>query len=73
MACSRVSTCVAVLPCLLALACGDTGSESGSASASTTAATNPTSSATATPTSDASSSGVPTTSGASWNFSLLKM
>jgi streptogramin lyase len=67
MACSRVSTCVAaLLPFLLTLACGDTGSESGSASASATGATNPTSSATATPTGEpASSSGVPTTSGAS--------
>jgi streptogramin lyase len=67
MAFSRVSTCLAVLPCLLALACGDSGSDSDSASASATA-TNPTASATATatPTSDGgSSSGTPTTSGAS--------
>ncbi len=66
MASARISTCVAVLPCLLALACGDTGAESGSASASATAATNPTSPATSNPTGEsASSSDTPTTSGAS--------
>jgi hypothetical protein len=66
MACPRVSTCAAVLPFLVLLACGDSGSDSASASASATVtATDPTGLPTSNPTSESgSSSAAPTTSGA---------
>ena len=70
MAYARVSTCLAVLPFLLTIACSDTGSESNSASASTSI-TASISATDATPTTgnatsgSASSGGVPTTGGVS--------
>jgi len=68
MAPPRPSTCAAVLPCLLVLACGDAGSGSGSVSVSVSvsaSATDPTGPVTGSGTDSASSGGVPTTGGAS--------
>jgi len=68
MACSRVSTCVAVLPCLLVLACGEPGSASDSATATATTTATATATITASDpagSESASSGGVPTTGGVS--------